>query len=450
MGVACADVNNDGWTDLVVTEYSALRLFLNEHGTRFREVTHDAGLDSPLWAISATFVDYDRDGWLDLVVANYVPYDPHRLCFDEAGRAEFCGPKTFPPGSVAKLFHNNGATPLPRFTDTTTRSGLGAAPGPGLGILCADFDGDRWPDIFVANDGDANRLWMNKQDGTFKDEAMTRGLAFNLMGQAQGNMGIAAADFDGDEQFDVFVTHLIEETHALWTQGPRGLFQDRTARAHLAQPRWRGTGFGTVSEDFNNDGTVDLAIGNGGVRRNKLRTIDANAVRTLGEFWAPYAERNQIFSNEGGANFRELSLDNPAFCGSANVGRGLVAGDFDNDGAVDLALSTIGNRARLFRNVAPRGGSWLIVRTIDPERGGRDAYGAQITVRAEGRRWRRWCNPGASYASSNDPRTHFGFGNISRIDAVEVLWPDGNVEKFPGFAVNRIVVLRRGDGVAAP
>ncbi|MEO8353809.1 MAG: VCBS repeat-containing protein, partial [Chthoniobacteraceae bacterium] len=242
MGVAVGDVDNDGACDVVVTEFGAVRLFQNEGSGKFRELTA-SGVSNPLWAVSACFFDYDRDGWLDLVVGNYVNYDPHRVCFDESGRRDFCGPQTF-QGSVTKLFRNRGVQPGARFEDVTVPSGLGAVHSSALGVATADFDGDGWPDIFVASDGEPNRLWINERTGTFRDEALQRGVAVNGMGRPEGDMGIALADVNGDHVFDVFVAHLIEETHTLWMQSPRGLFQDRTAPSGLARPRWHGTGFG--------------------------------------------------------------------------------------------------------------------------------------------------------------------------------------------------------------
>lgn len=447
MGVAVGDVNNDGWNDVLVTEYGGVRLFLNGGHGVFREITQESGLDNPLWAISASFFDYDRDGWLDLVVGNYVAYDPTRPCSDQTGQPDYCGPKTFPHGTVSKLFHNLGnKSGDGKFEDVTASSGLGSIPGPALGVVCADFDGDDWPDIFVANDGDANRLWINKHDGSFKDEAVTRGVAFSGMGQAQGNMGIAIADVDGDNAFDIFVTHLIEETHALWMQGPRGLFQDRTALSGMAAPRWHGTGFGTVVQDLDNDGTPDAAIVNGAVRRNHLNTPDAATIAAIGPFWAPYAERNQLFANDGTAHFHDISENNAAFCAVPRVARGVVCGDLDNDGGLDLVVSNVATAAHVYRNIAPQRGRWLLVRAIEPALGGRDAYGAVITVVAGDRRFSRWANPGSSYASSNDPRVHFGLGKIARADSIEVLWPEGTRETFEGGEIDRLVVLRKGAG----
>ncbi len=447
MGAAIGDVNNDGLPDVLVTEYAAARLFQNLGKGEFREITAESGLSNPGWAISAAFFDYDRDGWLDLVVANYVAFDPTRPCVDPVGRPEFCGPKAFTPGTISRLFHNLGSEGKPgTFADVTAGSGLDTLPGPGLGVTCLDFNGDQWPDIFITNDGEANRLWINQHDGTFKDEALVRGLAFNGMGQAQGDMGIALGDYNGDHAFDLFVTHLNNETHTLWTQREGGFFEDRTALSGMARPLWHGTGFGTVAGDFDNDGALDVAIANGSVRRNRLVAPDPQTVADVGEFWAPYAERNQLFANDGSGVFKDVSDANAPFSGHADVSRGLAAGDLDNDGGIDLVVCNIASPARLFRNVAAHRGHWALVRTVDPALGGRDAYGAEITLEAGGKSFRRWCNPASSYASSNDPRAHFGLGDAKQIASIIVRWPDGATEDFPAAAVDHEIVLRRGEG----
>jgi hypothetical protein len=456
MGVAVGDVNNDGWPDVLVTEYGRLRLFLNNGNGTFRDATKEAGLESVLWGTSAAFVDYDRDGWLDLVVVNYVDYSPSRPCGD-ARQPDYCHPNAF-VGAVTKLYHNRGplrgqsdgrapppAAPV-RFEDVTLQSGLGRLPGPGLGVVCADFDGDGWPDLFVANDSRANRLWVNQRDGTFREEGVLRGVAYNALGRAQANMGVALGDTSGRGLFDLYVTHLTQETNTLWRQGPRGLFRDETAAAGLAGPRWRGTGFGTVLGDFDHDGALDLAVVNGRVARAGGRAAAPGpGPAALAPFWRDYAERNQLFANAGGGRFRDISPDNAPFCGTAAVARGLACGDLDGDGALDLLVTTVAGRARLYRNVAPGRGHWLLVRALDPALK-RDAYGAEVTVRAGGRRWRRWLSPGSSYLCSNDPRAHFGLGQAERVDAVEVRWPDGSAEVFPGCGADRVVVLRKGSG----
>ncbi len=451
MGVAVGDVNNDGWSDVLVTQYKGIRLFLNNGNGAFTDITAESGLEDPSWATSASFFDYDRDGWLDLVVVNYIEYDPARRCFGLSGqRRDYCGPNFF-PGTIAKLFHNQtgqqpqqkdkGAAKMVRFEDVTKPSGLHWKPGPGLGVVCADFNGDSWPDILAANDGKANYLWINQRDGTFHEEAGQRGLAYNGHGMAMGNMGIAVGDIDGDGLFDVFITHLTEETNTMWMQGPRGLFKDRTVTAGLAAPYLRGTGFGAVLADFNQDGALDLALVNGRVVRGQEENEDYPD-----PYWRPYAERNLLFANDGSGRFRDLSAADP-FGQLLAVSRGLACGDIDGDGALDLLVTTVAAPARLYRNVAPKEGHWLVVRALDLAHR-RDAYGAVITVHAGGRRWVQNLNPGQSYLCSNDPRVHFGLGSADRVDSIQVHWPDGDSaeETFPGGAVDRSVVLRRGEG----
>ncbi len=440
MGVAVGDVNNDGLPDVLVTQYGGIKLLLNNGDDTFTDVTREAGLEHARWGTSAAFVDYDRDGRLDLVVVNYVDYDPSVPCRRAGGEEDFCAPKDF-PGTVTNLYHNLGpaAGHRVRFEDVTRSSGLAAAAGPGLGVICADFDGDGWPDIFVANDGQPNHLWINQKDGTFKEEAVPRGLAYNGMGQAEAGMGAAIGDVDGDGLFDLFVTHLTQETNTLWKQGPRGVFSDRTAASGLGMPKWHGTGFGTVLADFDLDGSLDVAIVNGGIARPA-------GVPPAADFWAPYAQRNLLFANDGTGKFVDRSSLEPAFCGTPAVWRGLAVGDVDGDGAPDLLATCAGGRARLFHNIAPRRGHWLLVQAVDPAHGGRPAYGAEVRVQAGRRRWLGWINPGTSYLCSNDPRAHFGLGAAERVDRIDVRWPDGSDESFPGVEADQAIRLDQGRG----
>jgi enediyne biosynthesis protein E4 len=452
MGVAIGDVNNDGRLDVLVTQYGGMRLFLNQGNGTFQDVTSQSTLSSRLWGTSAAFLDYDRDGWLDLVVANYLNYDPSRWCADPDGRQDFCGPSAF-LGTVAKLFRNLGgsqrvAANSVGFQEVTVEAGFALTPGPGLGVFCGDFSGDRWPDIMVANDGKPNHLWINQRDGTFQEEGLARGIAYNAMGAAEANMGIGIGDIDGDGLFDILVTHLTEETLTLWQQRPRGLFQDRTALAGLTRQAWRGTGFGVVLADFDQDGALDAAAVNGGVKRPQPAQRQPGSSSLPTSFWSAYEQRNQLFANDGKGRFRDISPANPPFCGATQVGRGLAFGDIDGDGALDLVVTSLAGPARVYRNVAPARGHWLMVRALDPVLR-RDAYGAEITVRAGERRWVQYLNPGSSYLCSNDPRVHFGLGPVDRVDALEVVWPDGSEELFAGTAANRIVVVSKGKGKAA-
>jgi hypothetical protein len=449
MGVAIGDVNNDGRPDVLVTEDGGLRLFLNRGNGTFTDVTRGAGLDNPAWATSAAFFDYDRDGWLDLVVVNYVDYVPTCRCSGLDGRRDFCGPNNF-SGKVTKLYRNLGrsagaGSAAIRFEDVTVAAGLAGAPGPGLGVLCADFSGDGWPDILVANDGKPNHLWINQKDGTFKEEGVRRGIACNSMGKAEANMGIAVGDVDGDGLFDIFITHLNDERHRLWKQGARGQFRDDTLSSGLTTPARNGTAFGTVLADFDHDGAIDLALVNGHVRRTRDAQPDKALLEALGPFWARYGDCHQLFANNGGGRFADVSHQNPSFCSAPGVGRGLAWGDVNNDGAIDLVVTSVAGPARLFRNVAPKQGHWLQVRAIDPALQ-RDAYGAEVTVITGQRRRLGLINPGSSYLCSNDPRAHFGLGPATHVDALRVLWPDGTEEAFAGGAADRVVILRKGEG----
>jgi hypothetical protein len=442
MGVAVGDFDNDGFADVYVSQYGGGRLFRNSGGGKFEDVTDRAGVAQPRWGTSCCFVDFDRDGWLDLLVANYVDYDPSKPCVDGSGRGDFCHPNQF-PGTAARLFRNRGNG---TYDDVTVSSGLAAKPSNGLGVGCADFTGDGWPDLLVANDAKPNHLWVNQRNGTFRDEAAERRVAFDAVGNVRANMGVAVADLHGDGRDDVFVTHLAEELHTLWRQDSPGRFKDATGEAGLARPAWRGTGFGTVAIDFDHDGRVDLAVANGRVMRARTPLVGTPGA-DLPAFWHAYAERNQLFANAGGGTFRDVSADSPAFTGTPGVHRGLAWADLDNDGAMDLIVSSIEGPVRVFKNVAPKAGHWLLVKAVDP-RGNRDALGAVVTVRAKDKQWRGRSNPGQSYCTSGDPRVHFGLGSVTALDAMRVEWPDGLREEFPGGTADRLITLTRGQGKA--
>ena len=445
MGAIAGDVNNDGLSDLVVTEYGATRLFQNLTNGKFREVTSEARIDNPQWAVPASFIDFDRDGRLDLVVGNYLDYDPTMECHDIQGRRDFCAPYAFAP-VMTRLWRNITDAPgaTPKFEDRTVSSGLAGVPGMALGLVCGDFNGDTWPDIFCADDGRPNRLFINQRDGTFLEQAGIRGLAFNMMGQTAANMGVAYADVDTDGLGDLFITHLSEEFHALYRQDRPGLFIDTTSASGLQQQAWRGTGFGTVLTDLDLDGALDLAFVNGLIRRalpNQTPVLSG-----VSSWWARYAQRPQLFANDGAGKFRDISSTNPAFCGHAIVGRSLAVGDLNNDGAPDLVVGGVGGPAKIYENTAQRRGHWLRLRLVEPACGGRDSIGAEVLVHAAGRRFWTLLQPATSYLSSNDPTLHFGLGRADKIDLVEVRWPDGTAEQFAGVPVNQLTTLKKGSG----
>src|SRR6185436_7219242 len=428
-------------------EYGATRLFQNLGGGHFREATAEASIDNPRWAVPASFIDFDRDGWLDLVVGNYIDYDPTQNCKDQQGRQDFCGPKAF-PSTVTRLWHNITGSPgtAPKFEDWTVRSGINRSPGAALGLICADFTGDNWPDIFCADDQRPNRLFVNQQNGTFKEEASTRGLAYDAMGRPAANMGTAFADFNGDALPDLFVTHLTEEFHSLFRQDQPGLFMDVIGQSGMQQQGWRGTGFGTVAADFDSDGWIDIALVNGLVRR--ANTNQMPVLAGVDRWWNRYAQRSQIFVNNAG-HFRDAFIANSVFCGEASVGRSVAVGDLDNDGFPDLVFGNVAGPAQIYRNVAKPHGHWLKLRLVDPSLGGRDAIGATVRLKTGSRQWWSVLQPASSYLASNDPALHFGLGDVTNIDRAEVLWPSGDAEIFRIGKTDQLLILKRGSGEKA-
>lgn len=445
MGVTAGDLTNDGYPDLLVTGYLHSRLFVNIQGTHFKEVSTQSKIDNPAWGMSASFLDYDRDGWLDIVIANYIEYAPSVQCTNSKGEQEFCGPDGF-PSAVPKLYRHTGRLEhgAPVFEDATTASGLAGHPGPGLGVACFDVNGDGWVDIFFADDAKPNRLFINQQNGQFKEEGLKRGIALDAMGQTRANMGVGVGDVDHDGLLDLFVTHLATERHTLWRQGPQGIFSDRTASFGLNDSDWRGTGFGALMADFNNDGLTDIAFVNGDIRA--IQSPESNETGASIPFWQKYAQRNQLFLHQGGTTFRDVSNHNPAFCKTSNVGRGLAYGDLNNDGAIDLILSSIDSPLKILMGKPEKIGHWLTIQATLPNAGNREDIGAEITVTSGDHTWRRWLNPAMGYLCSNDPRLHFGLGTNDQTDAIEILWSDGSRESFPGTSANHILTIQKGTG----
>ena len=436
-GVAIGDVDNDGDVDVYVTNYGADVFYRNNSDGTF--ALEEIGLSNEAWGTSATFGDYDRDGDLDLYVANYVQFDPETVCRGKQSAPDYCNPQVFEP-ATDRLFRNNGDG---SFTDVTERAGIAAMSGRGLGVVCLDLTRDGWADFFVANDGEANHLWVNQTDGTFAEEAILHGLAFNAYGQPEGSMGIAVGDVNGDTHPDLFVTHLSGETNTLYVASPYSVFVDMTEIAGFAGRDLRFTGFGGGFLDFDNDADLDIALVNGRVKRAEI--LDG---ADLGEFWNFYAEPNLLFQNSQtteGFAFSDVSSRAPDFTGRVEVSRGMAFGDIDRDGDVDIVVSSLDNRLRLFRNDAPPPQHhWLFVQAITHNR---DALGAQVTLRTESRTLTGYVLPGSSYLSSSDPIMHFGLGAINKIQAIDVHWQDGSRERFPGTTANRRVKIYQGKGV---
>ncbi len=469
-GISCAigDVDNDGDLDVLVTNYGPDRLYLNDGQGRFQNVSEQAGITSAGWANSAAFCDYDRDGHLDLFITQYgsEAFDAHkRACDYGGGNVGYCSPLEFQP-SHDVLFHNQGPGPngIVRFRDVTSAAGIDAqrAEGTGFCVVPADLNRDGWTDFYVANDMYANRLWINKKDGTFEDLGLQTGSAYNFLGRGEASMGLAIGDVDSDGDPDLLSTHFTDETNTLYIND-RGQFRDATEQWHLGLPSRRHTGWGVAFIDLDHDGFLDLPLVNGLALPCQWRNSDADrqgdvvdldtlteagqaTVDDPAEFWSEYLDRNQVYFNTGKQSFVERTNQAGDFCRKPNSGRGLIYGDIDNDGDLDLLVTTTGGRARLYRNDVPKSGHWLRI-TLQLQTSLRDAYGAELIVVAGTHRYHRILNPASSFLASHDPRAHVGLAE-EHYDRIEVRWPDGSLqtEHFPGGTVDRPVTLVQGHG----
>ena len=370
MGVATGDIDNDGWVDLYVTNYGPDRLYKNTGAGSFRDITESAGISGVGWSTSAVFCDYDLDGFLDLYVARYVDFDPGATAFDPAGRPEYPGPHAFAPVSDL-LFHNNGDD---TFSEVSGVAGISSIRGAGLGVVCEDLNSDGLADFYVANDGYANQLWMNQGHGTFRDEALRMGVAFNLHGQAEAGMGVVAGDLDNDGDLDLFLTHLAVETNTFYRNlGRDAGFRDDTGQSGLGSSSMVYTGWGIAAFDADLDGDLDLAVANGRVKHGKgLPGVNMEPP------WDVYSEPNLFYLNDGSGQFKLAGEAARSFSAPIEITRGLATGDIDSDGDLDLLVSNIQGKARLYRNDIPAKGHWLQVQAVDP-RWKRDAIGARVT-----------------------------------------------------------------------
>ncbi len=436
---AVGDFDNDGWPDLYLPRLGANQMLRNQGDGTFRDQTQETRTGDLGSGVAATFFDYDRDGWLDLYLVNNVTFsdeNPPR-CRSLTGAPDYCG-----PGSYAfepdRLWHNRGDG---TFEDVTVRAGLAGVLEPGLGVVAADFNGDRWPDVYVANDGRPNNLWINQKDGTFSDWALLAGCAVNRHGQSEASMGVDAGDYDSDGDLDLFMTHLIKETNTLYQNDGQGMFEDRTADSGLGPPSLPFTSFGTGWIDYDNDGWLDLLVVNGAV------TLLPELARQGDPF--PLHQTRQLFRNLGQGRFVEVTAGAGAAFQQSEVGRGLLFGDVDNDGALDAVVVNNNGPVRLLQNQAGRRAAWLGLRLIGREPP-RDMLGAEAAVLRQGKPplWRRVRSDG-SYCAANDPRVLFGLGDDPRVDRVLVRWPDGTSETWSGIPSGQYTTLRQGSGERA-
>ena len=433
MGAAVGDYNNDGYPDLYVTEFGSNILYRNNGNGTFTDVTREAGVEDAGWSASAAFVDYDRDGYLDLYVTHYLDFTVrgNKECLDPAGERDYCTPSAY-KSVLHRLFRNLGNG---KFQDVTQAAGIASAVGPGLGVTCADFNGDGWTDIYATNDGAANLLWLNNGNGTFREAALLSGAAYSADGVARAGMGVTAGDFDGTGNESLFIANLTREGASLFRNNGHAEFTDVAMQVGLHQPTFPYTGFGVQWFDYDNDGRPDLFIANGAV------TIVENLRGTP----YPFHQRNLLFHNEG-ARFREASGEaGPAFQLS-EVGRGAAFGDVDNDGRIDIVVTNNNGPVRLLLNEMTSSNHWLEVR-LQGVKCNRDAMGARVAVRWQGQRqlWGRAHTDG-SYLSASDVRVHFGLGATPETVQVLVEWPDGSKEKWDNVRADSLVTLRQGTG----
>ncbi|MCP4202745.1 MAG: CRTAC1 family protein [bacterium] len=419
MGVATGDYNNDGWLDIYVTNYGANQMWRNNGDGTFADVTVETGTDDQRWSISAVFVDYDRDGWLDLYVTNYVDWAiaSHKPCRSYTGALDYCGPLAYNP-EPDRLFHNRGDG---SFEVVSAASGIGVVAGRGMGVVPTDVNQDGWLDFYVANDGMANWMWVNNRDGTFSNQALIGGTAFNGEGRPEAGMGVAAGDFDGDGDEDLIVSHLSRETNTLFEHVSDGFFEDSSLITGLGLPSWEFTGFGIAWIDYNNDGWLDLAVVNGAVKR-----LEALA-RKADDY--PFHQPNQLFRNLGKGRFADATAALGTAADQSEVSRGLAVGDVDNDGDPDFLITNDNGPVRLLRNDLGDRNNWLGARLLG-KTGPRGMLGTWTELEtSQGQSLGRQVRTGGSYGSASDERLLFGLGQ-GTATLLRAAWPSGRESKW--------------------
>jgi hypothetical protein len=440
MGVACGDYDNDGFTDVFIANFGMDQLLRNQGDGTFRDVTQTAGVGDPLWSSCAAFADFDNDGDLDLYVVNYVNMSMDGkpiLGLEHFGNKKcgvpkngkqiltYCSPDVY-LGLPSMLYRNDGGG---TFTDVSEESGIRnvspkvAKPqkkriedrSKGLGIVLSDIDDDGDLDIFIANDSTENFLFLNQGNLHFEEVGDERGVAYNAQGKTQACMGTDFADVNGDGLFDLIAVNLAYETYTLWINQGKGYFEDQTARYGLAAPSYRMVGFGAKFLDFDNDGTQDLVVANGHVVDN-IEEIDPALT---------HAQPAHLYQNLGKPPwFKLLGAAAGSYFGENHVGRGLAAGDIDNDGDLDLLFNNNNERAHLLENKGGSERSWIGFELVGTK-SNRSAIGSLVIVTAEGKTQRNELRGTSSYASYSDQRLLFGLGSAKQVDSVQIRWPSG-------------------------
>jgi hypothetical protein len=436
MGVAVGDFDNDGFPDLFVLGYGRCILYHNNGDGTFTDVTTRAGVgNSGRWASSAAWFDYDNDGHLDLVIANYVDWSPEHnfYCGDQGpGMRSYCHPDDF-HGQPPTLYHNNGDG---TFTDVSKSSDVGLKGGNGLGIVTFDYDDDGWQDIFIANDHMPNFLFHNNRDGTFREVGYAAGVAVSSDGQFEAGMGTDAADTTGSGRMDLVVAHLDMQLARLYQNLGDHTFDDATMRSKIGYATYHMSEFGARFMDYDNDGACDLFMANGHV----LDNIERYHADTR------YGEPKLMFRNNGRGVFENVSDRlGPDFL-LPRVSRGAAIGDFDNDGDLDILVNNNGQAPQLLRNDGGNANHWLEILLIGTK-SNRDGVGARVKLSAGDLVLYDQRKGGMSYQSAQDPRLHFGLGQRSTVDSVEILWPSGSVTKLASIKGDQIIAVKEGVGI---
>ncbi len=432
MGVAAADFDNDGWLDLYVANHGRNQLLRNLGDGRFEDVTEASGADSAAWSVGASFFDYDKDGWLDLYVVNYVEYDVDSpvICKTYDGTEDYCSPQGFKPHSDA-LFHNNGDG---TFSNVSARYGILNEYQPGLGVVAADFDNDGWEDLYVANDGKPNILWINNRGRGFVNKAMISGVAVDMAGTPEASMGVDAADFDNDGDLDLFMTHLNRQTNTLYVNNGKGWFADSGARMGLSASSYKSTGFGTFWIDFDNDGTLDLFSANGAV----IKEVDQYK---RGDAF-PLKQANQLWRHNGAGQYSEVSAQQHTSFSRPSVSRGAAYGDLDNDGLLDLVVANNADQPMLLHNRRGDANNHWIgfdVRRADLKR---QDLGARLELHVDGAVYHKRVKTDGSYASAHDGRVVFGLGR-AQAAWLKVTWSNGEVSTHRDLAIDRYHTIQK-------